>query len=246
MNRLHSLLVAFLLAAAFAAHAEEITLSNGEWHPYLAAQSPHGGVGSRIVSEAFALEGIKVNFVFRPWQRAFLEAQFGEVQGSILWGPGPPGSDRGRRFYFSDPVLVGRSVFFHLRSVAFDWQRPEDLVPLRIGGTLGYKYAFENQPGIRIDRAGTDEIGFTKLLAGRFQLFPSDLYAGRDVLKRHFTPAQVALITYHPRPYMITQYHLIMSKQQAGNARYIALFNRGLKKLKDSGKYASYLAQLDN
>lgn len=246
MNRANCLPGALLLAAAMAARAEEITLSNGEWRPYLSAQAPHQGVGSRIVSEAFGLEGIKVRYVFRPWQRAYREAQVGDVHGSILWGPGPPGSDRATHFHFSDTVLVGKTVFFHLRSFAFDWHGYDDLVRLRIGGTLGYNYAFENHPGIRIDRAATDEISFTKLLAGRFQLFPSDLYGGRYVLKQHFTPAQVAQITNHPRPYIMTRYHLIMSKQNPANARYIALFNSGLKKLKDSGKYASYLAQLEN
>ena len=233
-------LLSFLLASAFALPAlagQTITLSSGEWQPYISQQAKQQGVVSHIVREAFAAEGVSVNYVFRPWKRALEEARAGEVAGSIIWGPGTNERERARDFYFSDTVIEGRSVFFHLKSTPFNWATYEDLVTVKIGGTAGYLYRFERDPRIQIDRAASDELSFRKLLAGRFQIFPSDLYGGQAVLDAHFTPEEAAQITHHPLPYSITGYHLLLSRKLATNSALLAKFNSGLRKLHASGRY---------
>jgi polar amino acid transport system substrate-binding protein len=233
------------LACAFSSAGQAraqaiVTLTNGEWLPYMSEHASHQGAVSRIVREAFALEGVQVKYVFRPWKRALVEAERGEVNGSIIWSTGATGSERERLFLFSDVVIEGSTVFFHLKNVAFDWNTYADLEHVSIGGTAGYEYLFEG-PNIKIDRAVSDEVNFHKLLAGRFTVFPSDLYGGLAVLKGHFKPDEVARVTYHPKPYDVTRYHLIMSRKVKENAHYLELFNRGLKRLRESGKYAQYI-----
>ncbi|MFC4161006.1 substrate-binding periplasmic protein [Chitinimonas lacunae] len=217
--------------------AEEITLTNGEWPPYLSEQAPHYGIASRVVSEAFAQEGITVRYVFRPWRRAYLEAESGKYHGSVVW---TFEKDRGEVFHFSDPIFEGRSVFFHLRTSTFDWKRFEDLLDYQIGGTVGYTYEFEKLPGIQVQRADTDSDNFRKLLAGRFDIFPSDIKVGYAVLRSGFPPEDVARITHHPRAYNVVSYHLILPKRHPESSRLLALFNRGLKKLRESPRAASY------
>lgn len=56
----------FALAFGSLAAAEDVRLTNGEWAPYLGATLPHQGVASRIVAEAFALEGVTVHWEFYP------------------------------------------------------------------------------------------------------------------------------------------------------------------------------------
>jgi polar amino acid transport system substrate-binding protein len=241
----HLVASACLALLASGTRAEDIiTLSNGEWLPYLSETAPHYGVISRIVTEAFALEGVKVRYVFRPWSRAFAEAATGKVQGSVVWSEGLPGTVRATDFYYSDTVFDGQSVFFYLKAKPFNWTTFADLAKVKIGGTAGYEYKFERVPHVTIDRAATDELNFRKLLAGRFQVFPANLDNGRLILRENFTPEEAARITVHPRPYAITHYHLIMSKKLAGNERYVELFNRGLRRLKDNGKFAQYMDDL--
>jgi polar amino acid transport system substrate-binding protein len=246
----HWLLPAALCALLAGSNApalavETITLTNGEWRPYMSPDAPHFGVVSRIVSEAFALEGVRVKYVFRPWKRAYIEAQRGEADGTVVWGPGPAGSQREKQFFYSDTVIEGRTVFFYLKRLHFDWKNYDDLVGLKIGGTAGYEYEFEVRKDIKIDRASSDEVGFRKLLAGRFDIFPCDLYGGRAVLKQYFSPAEQQQVAAHAKTYAVTSYHLLMSRANPANVRYIDLFNRGLKRLRDSGKYAAYVAELD-
>jgi polar amino acid transport system substrate-binding protein len=238
------LFVLMLALAAARVRAEDITLTNGEWRPYQSEDLPHYGVLSRIVSEAFALEGVTVHYKFRPWPRALAEAERGAVHGSIVWSKGAPGSSRNRNFHFSDVVYEGKSVFFHRKDFAFHWTSVADLPQYRVGGVAGYEYRFEQFPGMRIDRAPNDELCMRKLLAGRFDVFPSSLDVGMYILRTRFSPEDAARITSNPGAYNTTLYHLILPRSRADSSRYLDLFNKGLKRLKDSGRYDQYLADL--
>ncbi|HEY0588980.1 MAG TPA: transporter substrate-binding domain-containing protein [Pseudoduganella sp.] len=235
----------FCLLAAPWARAETITLSNGEWLPYLSETLPHYGIVSRIVSEAFALEGITVQYVFRPWPRAYAEAQRGLVNGSLVWSVGPAATERAREFLSSDTVLEAQSVFFHRKGYHFKWTRDADLAGLRIGGVAGYEYRFEDVPGVHLDRAPNEELNLRKLVAGRVDVVAASLDVGRYILRTRFKPEEAAVITVATVGRGSTQYRLIMRRADAANAGYIERFNRGLRKLKESGKYEQYMADLE-
>ncbi len=237
------LLMAALLAIAPACTwaVETIALTTGDWPPYVVQDEPGHGVVARIVSEAFALEGVQVRYVFGSWTRAYIDAEQGRADGSIIW---LADAERARRFHYSDPVFEAKTVLFHLKSQPFDWTRIEDLYPVTVGGTIGYKYQFEPNANIHIDRGATDEAGFRKLLGGRFPVFISDLNAGKAILRTYFTFSEEQRITYHARPIKMTSYHLILPRKMARSAQLLERFNRGLKRLHESGKYAQYFAAL--
>lgn len=221
--------------------AEVITLTNGEWPPYLSEQAPGYGIASRIVTDAFAAAGVEVRYVFRPWKRAYLEAAGGTYDGTLVW---TWGEARAKHFLFSDPVFEGRSVFFHLKSRPVSWSRFADLTAYRIGGTLGYEYEFERTPGIAIERANTDLANFRKLLAGRIDLFPSDINAGYALLKAEFTDEDRRQLATHPKAYNVVSYHLLLNRKNPRNIRLMNRFNQGLRTLKDIGRYETYFAGL--
>jgi polar amino acid transport system substrate-binding protein len=106
--RLLPLLFALLLPLA--ATADEVRLTNGEWSPYLGQNLPHHGVASRIVEEAFALEGTRVRWEFYPWARALRSAERGKSDGSAVWLRSP---EREQAFYISDPVVESGYYLFH-------------------------------------------------------------------------------------------------------------------------------------
>jgi polar amino acid transport system substrate-binding protein len=243
MDGLNRLLVAALIASvpAWTWAGDKITLTTADWRPYVTRDEPQRGVIAHIVSEAFALEGVEVRYVFSSWTRAYVDAEQGRADGSIIW---LKEAGRARKFYYSDPVFEASTVLFHLKSFNFDWTSVEDLYPVTVGGTVGYKYQFEPNPNIRIDRAATDEVGFRKLLGGRFSVFISDLNAGQAILRAHFSASEVQRITYHARPLKLSSYYLILPKNLAASPHLLERFNRGLKRLRDSGKYAEDLAAL--
>ena len=93
---------------------------------------------------------------------------------------------------------------------------------------------------IRMDRSATDEIGFRKLLGGRFPVFISDRDAGLAILREHFRPGETERVTYHPRLVQSTSYHLILPRALPRSAELMERFNRGLQRLRNSGEYVDY------
>jgi polar amino acid transport system substrate-binding protein len=240
-----ALLLIALLCGSIQA-ADSVRLTNGEWPPYLGEHLPHHGVASRIVAEAFALQGVEVRWEFHPWARSLKMAEKGERDGSAVW---LHSSERERLFHISDPVVESGYYLFHRKALEFDWASVEDLRGLRIAGTRGYDYgeAFQRAEAdgeLQVVRLNSDEQGLRQLLAGRIDVFPLDKVVGFDMLHRHFSPAERARLSFHPLPLRSDNLHLLLSREIPGNAELIERFNRGLAQLRDSGKVSQYLLEI--
>ncbi len=219
---------------------ETVTITNGEWTPYQSEKLPHYGFASLIVSEAFAVKGVKVEYRFRPWKRAYQEALSGGVHASMIWSRT---KEREPHFWFSDPILTSEAVLFHRQKMTFDWKTYADLEPYVIGGTLGYQYKIEEWKALKIQRTNTDEQNLRKLALGRVDLFPCDKHACYDLLNRKLEPQISDQLTHHPLPYDQTPYTVIFSREKGAEAeRFLRLFNAGLAELKATGRYAAILS----
>ena len=231
-------LVSILSPPLAAKGAEVVTLIAGEWVPYLSESLPDNGPVARVVTEAFALEGITVKYLFRPWNRAYAEAAQDLAHGTLVWSMSGKPTDRTRRFHQSAVLFYGQSVFFHRKNFPFQWRGEQSLKGLRMGGTAGYEYFFDRSPLLNIDKsASTDAQNFHKLLAGRFDVFPLNLDVGLSIMKTDLTPQEASVLTWDPRPYNIAHYHILFNRKNPANTRHVALFDRGLKRLRESGRY---------
>jgi polar amino acid transport system substrate-binding protein len=236
-----------LMASFSAQAAEKIRITNGEWPPYLSQQLPHYGLASRIITTAFALEGIEVEYGFFPWSRAIYLAELGAWQGTAVWRSTP---EREQRFYLSAPVITSHYVFFHLTSAPFDWQGFPDLKPYRIGATHAYDYgiqftAMEQEGTLQVERVTSDEQNFQRLLHGRIDLFPNDFSVGYEQISKLSLPER-SRITHHPRTFEGSDLHLMLPRTDPDNKILITRFNRGLKKLKESGAIEQWQLELQH
>jgi polar amino acid transport system substrate-binding protein len=235
-----------LMAAAQPTPAEEtIRLTNGEWQPYFSEHSPHYGFASHIISEAFALVGVRVEYGFFPWKRALESAKKGQWDGgAAFWDS----EERRKHFYFSEePVVPTEMAFFHLKSTEFDWNGVEDLKDLKIGATLEYFYGEELDEAekaslLHIERVGSDELSLKKLLKGRIDVFPGDLMVTYAQIQDTFSAEEAALFTHHPKTFESRGLYLLFSKQVEGNEQMRDLFDKGLRQLKESGRYEEIIA----
>lgn len=224
-----------------------LRITNGEWPPYLSETLPHYGLASRIVTEAFARKGVKVEYGFFPWARALNIAEAGdEWDGAAVWLRNP---EREQKFYYSEPVLDSGYTFFHLKSFDFQWATIDDLRGLRIGATLDYDYGAPfteaEQAGIiAVERVASDEQNLEKLIKGRIDIFPVTPEVGFSMLQKNFSAEEVALVTYHPTYLRSDPLYLLLSRQNPENEALIALFNAGLQELKDSGEFERYFEEL--
>ncbi|EPJ53944.1 MAG: hypothetical protein OFPI_08720 [Osedax symbiont Rs2] len=230
-----------------ASYAQQtVRLAVGEWEPYVSKNLPDNGFLARIITEAFALEGVKVELGFFPWARAKALAQQGEWDGTFPW---VYSEKRAQKFLYSEPVIANQGVFFHLKSFDFQWQDYSDLTGLSSGATSGYNYGASfheaQQNGtLKVQTVPSDELNFKKLLRKRFDIFPSNLHVGYQQIKNNFSPLDAEKFTHHRKVLTHNNLHLIFCKSKVANQQLVQTFNRGLIKLKALGKYDQYLAEI--
>jgi polar amino acid transport system substrate-binding protein len=93
--RILLLLIPLFLASGVT--ADTLRLTSGEWPPFHGAELPSQGVATRIINEAFALEGIEVQWEFLPWARSLQLAAQGQRAGTAVWRRN---ADRERLFFY--------------------------------------------------------------------------------------------------------------------------------------------------
>ncbi len=242
MNRFMILFLILLISSTRAYSEEIIRIATGEFPPYSSEKLRYYGLVSRIVTEAFALQGIKVEYGFFPWRRAFMYTRIGNWDASSFWYYHV---DREKDFYHSDLIIQIKEVFFHLKSYKFDWNKWSDLKELNIGTTIGYtvtKILEENKKigKFNLEKVPSDQMNLRKLLIGRIKLFPVSPEVAYSLLNRDFTPSEAMQLTYHPKPIHVGKSCLLFVKTIQRNKRMLTLFNKGLEQLRSSGKYDQY------
>ena len=237
--------VVILLLVCQNSHAQTVKITNGEWAPYLSEHLPKNGFASDVVRAAFDAAGLSVEYEFYPWKRSFKLARQGDRHGSVVWVYTP---ERARDFFFSDTVVTDSEYLFHLKSFKLDWQKPEDLQGIKIGGTLHTVYpafkAAEARGIITIERTGTYENLYHRLLKKRIHAIPQVSAVGEFLIRTTLTPAQQAKITMSPTIIQTRRYALILSKAVPENKDILERFNRGLKHIRHTGIYGEMLDRL--
>ncbi|BBE32084.1 ABC transporter substrate-binding protein [Tepiditoga spiralis] len=244
MKKIMILLILILNILIFS--EKTIRITNGEWTPYLSKKLKYYGVASRIVTDAFKNVNIKVEYGFFPWKRSYKLAKIGEWDGSIGWSYN---EERGKDFYFSMPFLDLKDVLFFKKSGKTKFESYEDLIGKTIGTVIGFYYGEEFEKAkklkiFKIDEAKSDEINFKKLLAGRVDFIVESYYVGLSILRKNFTKEEIEQIGISKKVVRVGHYSLILNKKDENHKKIIELFNKGLKQLKESGKYDQYLKEM--
>lgn len=216
-----------------------IRITTGEYLPDYSQSYKHYGLVPHIITQSFAHEGFKVDWSFFPWARSKLLALEVKNDATCCWART---AEREAEFHFSNPVLDRQYVLFHLKSYELDWDTLEDLRGIKIGATVSYSYGSEfnkaeKSGALLVERVATDEQNFRKLVAGRIKVFALLKKTGYKTIEKHLTKEEASLITHHPKPFHSYQNHLIISRAHPHGRELITTFNRGLKKLKDSGDF---------
>jgi polar amino acid transport system substrate-binding protein len=251
------LILAFLLSALTVmsemggekdAHAEKnsealtVTLANGEWAPFFSENLKYYGVVSRIVKDAFAQEGIKVKYVFRPWKRGLQEAVMGKWNGTVGW---LKTEDRLKQFYFSEPIMRPTPIFFQRKDNPIKWETMSDLQGVKIGTSTGYYYGkefakAESEKKLSVIRSVEPILNLKMLIGRRIDLAAVEREVGLNLLKTRFTPEESAQIEPQEKIFHSDDAYLLLSKKSKNSRQLIETFNRGLNKLAINGKIILY------
>ena len=233
------------LFAATASATDKFTFSVAEYPPFTTQTLENQGLLSQIVTEAFALENKKVKFEFYPDARALELAKLGRVDGSVPWAKR---SERLEHFYYGEPVFkADDEVFFHKKGKKFHWNpNTQDFKAIenyRIGAIIGFNYGKKFQEAeakklIQVIRLKQESQAFNMLNIDRIDLFISPKTVGLYELANNLNSSErekigFTLAIQKPPSF---DYLIISKKAKRGKEAFEAM-NRGLKKLKASGRY---------
>ena len=227
-------------ATAAATESANLRLANGEWPPYAGQSLPGQGCDSQVVSEVFAEENIRVEYVFLPWARGLLLSQNGQVDGAVEWAATP--EHRLTHYISREPLSRQQWVFFHRKDKPVAWERLEDLHNHAVGLTIGYAYSnvfadLQKQRPTMFREAAGDLLNFKKLLTGRIDLFPMERAVGRHLIANNLSADEQAELSVNPKPLAEFSPHLLLSRAVPENEHRMQLFDQGLQRLKASGRY---------
>ncbi|NBW50072.1 MAG: hypothetical protein EBR49_08255 [Betaproteobacteria bacterium] len=242
---------AALLALACAcapAAAQVLRLATGELPPYATQERPDQGIALDIVRRAFALEGLEVEYTFKPWTRTLEESRAGLWDATAYWGRNP---ERDKGFLISDNVLTEQWVLVYrqaaFKEAPFDWKVLADLKDFRIGIVQSYTYtpefwAMHKAGSLKTVVAPDDLANLRLLIGGRLDVVPMERNVACYLMQHHFMDSEVQDLRAHPRlfaPNFTT--HVMFSDKLPDSAARLQAFNRGLRELKRSPVYAEKL-----
>ena len=235
----------FALWTVVPVHADTVRLSTGHWPPYLNESSEHHGLAGQVIREAFASQGISVEFVFLPWSRALWQARSDQFHGTAIWSCT---SERLKNFLFSAPILPFRYSLYYRKSNDFDWEAIEDLEGTTIGLTQDYGYGERLEKAIdeglvEIEMTTSDESNLRKLAKGRVDLVPMDPLTAKIMQKDWLDKEERNLLAVHDKPIREASYHVLFNPRHPQAAKLKEAFDNGLSEMRASGRLRSLVKQ---
>lgn len=243
------LLTAIILVMPAIATSEDntlpLTISTGEWPPFISENLKYHGVAARIVTESFASQNINIQYGWFPWKRSYNNVKTGSWDASAIWAIT---EERKEDVLFSDPVIQNQTVLFFRKDNIIEWQSYKDLSGIIIGATNGYFYGeeFNNAESsglITVERTSIESNNFKKLKAHRLDAVIAEVDTGYDIMRKIFRAEQIDAIMVSPKYVASLTNHLVISKKLENAEQLISAFNKGLKQLTDSGKVDQYLKE---
>ena len=229
-----------------------IRISTEEYAPFISKNLNHNGFLAQVVTEAFEIEGIKTQFEFLPAVRSLESAKTGEYDASIPWAKR---KERLELFYFGEPVIESDTeAFFYLEGKDFEWDpqlQDYSLLKGKIIGAIssanyGEKFMNAEKSGIiKVDRVAYTHQNLMKLAAGRIDIMISPkIIALHDIKQSIEEEPDFKSIRSKTAIKEAVEYdYLIISKNAPNGALFNEAFNKGLKKLKSSGRYKELYEQ---
>jgi polar amino acid transport system substrate-binding protein len=240
--------LALILSVSALSADKSISISTGEWPPFISEKLKHYGVAARIISESFALQDITVIYGWFPWKRAYSNMKNTSWNASAIWAITP---ERSKEVLFSDPVIEAKTVLFFHKDSFKNWESFEDLSGLVIGATDGYFNGKEFEQAekdglITIERTTVESHNFKKLAAHRLDAVIAEVDTGYDIINNQLSPEQRDSIKASTKKVSSFLNHLVISKRLENAEQLIASFNKGLRQLAESGKIKQYLKESRN
>ncbi|AQS40330.1 periplasmic component of amino acid ABC-type transporter/signal transduction system [Shewanella psychrophila] len=216
-----------------------LSLTTGDdYPPFTGRELPQGGMASTLVINAFEKSGYVVKEIeWLPWKRGYTLAQRGQYHATFPYGWT---AEREESFYFSDPFFPTLNYAWSRSGQSNTLTNEEDLQGTvycnpRGYGNFGQIKELMDRNLLRRETPNSMLHCFRMLLQKRVDFVaatPND--AMKALLQAEISPEEV-----QRSGFVITEIplHVIVSKQRPRALEIIDAFNKGLKILRENGRY---------
>lgn len=218
---------------AVADKGKVVRLVTTEYPPYHATSLENGGFQEEIIRAAFMRVGYKVTIDYKPWARAYKEAQHGLYDG--IFGLFLRES-RKEFFAYSDEIGKNELVFFKHKTRHIPFKSYTDLKGLDIGIVRGYANppGFEEATFLRTFLATSDVFNIKKLYRKRLDLVLIEKKVALHIL--HSMPEEYLQSLEPMEPVLRADIQYIgFSKLAEGYLDKMNDFNKGLREIHENG-----------
>lgn len=234
-----TLFTALILCLCTQSYAEKeavITLGSNHVPPFKIIQNNNlSGINADILKEILKDTGLTLKITHCPWKRCLKELEEGRVDIFIGLFKSP---EREKLFYFCDPPYKDRSdKAFYLRQGEGNLvQKYEDLYPLNIGVTRGYKNfeRFDQDHKLKKTFVANHLQNVKKLAAGRIDVFVQTEVAADYLIK---TEGYKGEIEKAPYKYDAVNPSYFVISRKSPHMEHIKKFEKNLRKFVLSQKY---------
>lgn len=210
-----------------------------EYKPFVDPEREDQGYISQIAIEAFALQGYKVQLNYMPLKRALYEAQFGNVDGIL---GAYYAKERAKYLIYSDPIADININFLTLADSEHEEALVKNLLLSKVSvlrGTSLYQDMLDE--GFLVEESADNLASLNKLLHKRVGLVIGTTEWLFHDLTSHFSAEQVARVKVLFPAYQVQSIYFTLSYSRRDVQALMREFNKGLQKLKHSGRYQEIL-----
>lgn len=221
-----------------------IKIVTGDFPPFTGADLRDGGLITQIVRAAFQQQGIHTKVSFRPWKRGYKETLSTHYQATF---PYSKSAEREQLFHYSDPILLGQTLFYTHKKSSIDYQQLDDLYHRTLCMPLGYNLFTPlakaiDQGNMRLVQASDLKSCFLMIHSGRADLTLVRKEAANQLLHQDLSKFSQDFRSL-TKPFSSVSEHLIVSRNQSDGTAIIQAFNAGLAELKHSGRIQQILLE---
>jgi polar amino acid transport system substrate-binding protein len=239
--RLLILLLIIFSAPSSACDSQEklLCIAAFEYKPFVDPERDDQGYISQIAIEAFALQGYKVQLNYMPLKRALYEAQVGNVDGIL---GAYYAEERAKYLIYSDPIADININFLTLVESGYEEGLVKNLLLSKVSvlrGTSLYQDMLDE--GFLVEESADNVASLKKLLHNRVGLVIGTTQWLFHDLTSHFSAEQVARVKVLSPAYQVQSIYFTLSYSRRDVQALMRAFNKGLRKLKQSGRYQEIL-----
>ncbi|MBU1168107.1 MAG: transporter substrate-binding domain-containing protein [Proteobacteria bacterium] len=216
---------------------QAVVFAIGEWAPFVGEKMENAGPTAEIISLACKKTGLKPDYQYMPWSRAYLMVKNGTAVGTFPWSCN---AERAAEIFCPEtPIMVSKDYVYYLKDAfpnGIMATKLEDLKPYKLVGILSYWYDKPaKEMGLDMHLVSNGESALKMIHAGRKDAYIENELVAPHEIKMVF-PDDFNKFTHSSEPIRTSDMFVLFSRVHPDAPDVMKKIDKALKELTASGE----------